>query len=263
MRLNMGHDNMSKLSTLLQACANVAQIIGKNQYYKNTDFNRAFKIAYNYYMGVKKVELLKQGNLKLEKNVLIFDLPSIITCKCACADCYSIKAERIYKNTRIMRLYHLLLIECALYDNNFKAELLKDFKRQIEKSAKKQLDMQIVRWHGSGDFYKKEYLQLFLELTQACINIKNCKFYTYTKQLTNGEIDFINNTYNNLNIVKSMIAGRFINYGNEEYLKKVIDYLKEHGMPYYICDYGAENAHTCMGSCKICLYCSNVLFHKH
>lgn len=259
----LNYENMHELHAFTQSCQAVIKLMTKNHYYKPTDFNKAVTIAYNYIFLNKKVNLLKCGNLKLEKNVLIFDLPTIMTCKYACSKCYAVKSERIYANTRIMRLYHLILIEYATRSNAFKHELLQDFYKQIEASAKEERDLQVIRWHGAGDFYSKKYLQLFLQLCNMLLKLKNVRVYTYTKQLDNNIIDNINNKYVNLNVVKSLIGGRFINYGNSEYLQHVIQYCKNNNMPYYICNYGETHADTCMGTCKRCLYCPHVLFHQH
>ena len=235
-----------------------------NEYYKHDEIEHAWVLACQFYNKEYKPILLKSGNLKLRKNVLIWDMPEIVTCKNnkACPGCYALKASRIYKNTRVMRAYHMAIIMQALHDTK-KLEYFKNY-IQLELNKHAMLyNMPVVRLHSAGDFYTEKYLQLWLDIINKN---KKIKFYSYSKILNNSTIDYINDTHDNFNIVKSIIKinnNNYINYGNNEYLQHVTTQLDEHGMAYYTCDYGTSNASTCMGSCKKCLNCPCVLFHKH
>lgn len=256
--------NMDLCHALLQACVNVSELMQKNQYYKHEDLKKALKIACGIVYGNEdNVKLLKIGNHKLHNNTMIFDLPEVITCKYNCPNCYAIKSARIYENTRVMRLYHLLLIDACRHNDDIKNLIIGMMYNQIKDFASKSMGMVFVRLHSSGDIYCNEYLQLILTLVKQCENIKNVKFYTYTKQLDNNKIDDINTTYNNFNIVKSIMHGdngkNYINYGDIEYLKE----LKKHVKDVYICSYGTKNQATCMGNCTKCVSCPHVAFIQH
>lgn len=232
----------------------------KNIYYTVEDLKDAYLKASQFYKKSFKPTLLKQGNLKLENNVLIWDLPTIVTCKNACQNCYAIKPERIYKNTRIMRAYHLAIVLMAM-DNKRKYKFLLKYLQNEIKEHVKSYKMPVVRIHSAGDFFSKKYLQFWL---QVILNNKACNFYTYSKILSNDEIDIINKIMSNFNIVKSLINGKFINFGNDDYLQKIKNILEKDKQNYYICKYGTKEDHeTCMGTCTKCLKCSNVLFYQH
>lgn len=260
-----------KKDLLKIACNNIYDNFKKNEYYKFSDLQEAIKkaieiIQFNS-IDNKLMVYFRHGNLKLGQNVLIWSLPSSMACGCNCAKCYAKKAERIYKNTRVMRLYKMILIEYALLDDNFKKELQKRFINELEYKTQNKSMQWVLRVHESGDFYKNEYLKFWLEIIKKVENIENLKIYTYTKILNNHEIDLINNTYKNFNIVKSFIEldnKKYINFGNDDYLQNLSSKLKEAKKDFYICDYGTKTSHAiCMGNCTKCLNCSHVLFHQH
>ena len=97
----MSTKNMELCHAMMLACVNVSKLLVKNQYYTHDDMQHAMTLACDVLYKNKNINLLKIGNHKLHNNTMIFDMPSIITCKYACPSCYALKAERIYKNTRI------------------------------------------------------------------------------------------------------------------------------------------------------------------
>lgn len=257
--------NMELCHALIKACVNVSSnLLAKNEYYTHEDLQHAMKQACNFIYGnVNNVKLLKIGNHKLHKNTMIFDLPSIMTCKGACKSCYALKSERIYKNTRVMRLYHLILIDACRYNKDIYKLVINQLYNEILEFSNKNMGMVFVRLHSSGDIYCNEYLQLILNLVNKCLKLKNVKFYTYTKQLDNKTIDDINNKYYNFNIVKSILedkhGNKYINYGTIEYLKK----LKNNIDDLFICSYGTDKQATCMGNCHACTCHAHVAFIQH
>lgn len=241
----------------------INEYIRKNPYYTSKDVKLACNIAKIIIRNVnnKKYNFFRYENHKV-KNTLLFDLPSIITCKYACKNCYALKSERIYKNTRIMRLYHYIIMVYIQHDkkayNNITTYII-NYLNNLSFNNKI-----IIRLHASGDFFNKEYLNTWLYIAKNC---NNCMFYTYTKQLNNDEINNINNNYHNFNIVKSLITienKTYINYGNNEYIEYLKSLLDKHGMKYYVCDYSNKHEHkTCMGNCHACIYNDIVLFYVH
>ena len=232
----------------------------KNTYYQDDEIIKAKELATKFYKREYNPKLFRNGNKKLEKNVLIWDLPAIITCKGQCKGCYALKAERLYKNTRIMRAFHYEIIKQAL-QNISKRTYLTNY-MMIELQAHQLIyKLPVVRLHASGDLFNNEYLKFWLHIIKYNPDIN---FYTYTKMYNNDEIDRLNKKYKNFNIVKSIIEDKFINFGDAEYLKKVTTELTKQKLQYHVCDYGTKDSKAhCMGNCTACLHCSNILFHKH
>lgn len=251
----------------------IKQMTKKNQYYTDDDLQVAYKKAMYIYNNIHsynvnglffKNKLLRNGNHKLSNNVLQWDLPAVISCKYQCAHCYALKSERIYKNTRIMRLRNLFLIELAINDAKFCKELLLYLKKEcIWYNQHRKCN--VLRLHSAGDIYSGGYLDFILKWVNNINDIYS--IYTYTKQLDNKTIDNINNTYNNFNIVKSFISiddKKYINFGDKEYIQSLSQKLTNKGITYHVCDYGNKSHQsTCMGNCKACLHCDTVLFNQH
>lgn len=238
--------------------------MAKNQYYKNEELQKAWILACQFYNKEYKPMFFKIGNLKLQKNVVIFDLPSIATCKGACKACYALKAERLYKNTRIMRAFHYACFLLA-FESQAKRKFLYNYINDELFFHDNFIKNLVVRLHSSGDFFSKKYLNFWLKIIK---NNNKIKFYTYSKQLDNIKIDDINNKYNNFNIIKSIINinnNNYINFGNKEYLLTIKKELKKAKKDFFVCDYGTKktNKKTCMGTCKKCLSCPHVLFYQH
>lgn len=246
-------------------------LLYKNKYYTESDLNQAETVAIELSTAIingKKLNkpLLKRGNHKLEKNIIIWDLPSGMTCACNCAGCYAVKSERYRGAVRVMRLYHLIMLKYAEYNENFKISLLQYMSEELQKHydycIKKNLTP-ICRIHSSGDIYNGWYKTFLLDLA---INNPKIKFYTYTKQLGENTIDVINSNYNNFNIVKSLIdinGKKFINYGDIQYINKVANELKKANKPVTVCAYGMDNSIICGRNCTACTECPYVLFKKH
>lgn len=231
----------------------------KNHIYKEEDLKQAwekFLIDVETIASGKNIKLLTSGNLKISNKIGIYDMPEIITCKYACKSCYACKSSRIYKNTRIYRMKHLLFILLAIYNNNFRKLFISNMVENCEK-------YEIIRLHGSGDFFSLQYLNIMLQVIKLC---KHVKFYTYTKILENKKIDYINKNYENFNIIKSVINinnQNFINFGEHDYINKLAEKLEENKKQYFICNYQNMEKHTCMETCHACLNCPHVLFYKH
>lgn len=255
--------------------AKIQKMIERNPLYTNDDLQSSFEKAMYIYNNIHvynvnswffKNKLLRNGNHKLGSNVLQWDLPAVMTCKYACKSCYALKPERIYKNTRVMRLRNLILIELALNDVKFYENLLQYLTKECTwyhycKGCN------ILRLHSSGDIYSSSYLDFILKWVDNINDIYS--IYTYTKQLDDITIDCINSNraFNNFNIVKSFISiddKKYINFGDKEYIKNLSQKLDNKGITYHVCDYGNKiHQSTCMGNCKACLHCDTVLFNQH
>lgn len=127
------------------------------------------------------------GNSKLSKNILIWNLPRLLTCPGAgaCKDwCYEIKIERRYRVTQPYRQRNL----CTSKDPKF-ARMVVDYLRE-----KKQ---PYVRIHESGDLYNQKYLNRWKEIARLT---PNKQFYCFTKSM---HLDLWTNLPPNLQIIQS------------------------------------------------------------
>lgn len=233
----------------------------KNEYYSQhkEDIKKAELLADNFYLGKYSPKMFSNGNLKLGSNVAIWNLPTRVTCKYNCKDCYAVKAERFRPSVRVQRAFHYIIVQMAIKDI-IKMEYLKNYLINEIKYYSMLYKNFCVRIHESGDFYCKEYLNMWLDIISRCDGIS---FYTYTKQLEPAEIDTINNNYNNLNIIKSIIDDKFLNYGDDEYINTVEKYLQAGKQEYCKCHWDNKQSGYCMTQCNKCLYCDKVLFLKH
>lgn len=262
------------------ACQFVYEKLPKNLYYSETNFKNAIKKAKDILQNKKKYKPFASGNAKLEKNILIFDLPSVMTCACNCVKCYAKKAERLFQNTKEKRLYNFILMEYAMINKNFYNKLMNIWKAHAEVHANDYKNP-IIRIHASGDFYSENYKIFILEFTKNVEFLEDLKIYTYSKQISNSEIDFINKNYKNFNIIKSMIninGVYYVNYGNIDYLIKLSLILIKNKIKFRICDYKMTlddkkkiKSHGILrritkgkcGKCVVCTCFSIVLFKEH
>jgi hypothetical protein len=174
---------MKKLENFKNSVQLCCSLMKKNKYYKNSDLKEVILQVYNIYMKNKdlhEISLLRNGNLKLSKNIIIWNMPSIITCACACKGCYALKAERMYKQTRIMRLRNLLLILLCQHDYKFKKRL-QDRIIELLRVHALLYKNPILRIHESGDFFTSFYIKFWEEiLKQVKINAYNIRICYFT-----------------------------------------------------------------------------------
>ena len=237
----------------------------KNKYYKKSDIMACLKILKNKQKFINR-KFLKNNNKKLSINVFSFDIPAGITCNGICKNCYAIKNERMMPTVRISRLLNYIVVLYALLDNNFNKFFIKKIQLELN-NIKIIYNSPVIRLHTSGDMFDIDYLNLWIKIINKN---KKIKFYTYTKMAwLLPQVDNINEKFKNFNIIKSIINidnNNYINYGDTNYINKIVNKCKEKGMDYHVCDYNKNNIrheHTCMGNCKACLHCSNILFYKH
>ena len=121
-----------------------------------------------------KIKLLSVGaNMKLSKNVAVFNLPQGKTCPGAtelCRKiCYAAKAERMYPQAAAMRARNLRETKEA----SFVVEMIEELDYLI-----RQRNLKYVRVHESGDFYNQTYLDKWIEIAREEPEIT---FLAYTK----------------------------------------------------------------------------------
>jgi hypothetical protein len=109
-----------------------------------------------------------KGNHKLSKDILIWNLPRLITCPGAgeCKDwCYEKKIERMYLGAVASRM------------RNYKFSQQKGWWIKVIKYLEGRPE-HYVRIHESGDFYSRRYFQDWLDIITLS---RGNTFYAYTK----------------------------------------------------------------------------------
>ena len=210
-------------------------------YYKPSSTRKTYLNEYNTYINNKR---LSNGNSKLV-NILVFDIPAVKTClnssTCA-ASCYAVKAQNMYPNTKIMRDTNLWLF------HNKENVLFDMLSTQIKNSK-----TNVVRIHGSGDFFNQKYIDFWNRIIML-YPLK--KFYAYTK--VEKILDFsIIERNTNFNLISSFINGE-LNYGTHDYVENL---SKEYGS--FICPASASTNIKCGRECNYCVTKSNVVFPIH
>lgn len=182
---------------------------------------------------------IKKGNMKLNKKVGIFDLPTSV-CKTKCPSCYAKKAELRFKSTLEARNHNLELTKN-------KEEFVNTINKEIKQSK-----IEKFRIHSSGDMYDQQYLDTWTDIIEQN---PSTKFYTYTKM--KEKLDFTKIAkLDNVNVINS-ITPIGLNYGDKEHCSK----LKEIGYKLCPCEKGKHV--DCMNECTDCLNNDKVCFLKH
>ncbi len=188
---------------------------------------------------------LKSGNSKLDKGVLIFDLPAVKTCPNSsdCKDrCYGFKGEW-RPCVRQWRQENWVLAKSGRLWPLLRAQLARTGKR-------------IVRIHSSGDWYSQDYLDNWVGIAREFPNIR---FYVYTKTITHcperGRRDFTD-VPDNMNVIDSYIDGK-VNFGSPSYVKA----MARHGA--FVCPVTDYSTAQCMKDCDYCLEGNRPVFYEH
>lgn len=116
--------------------------------------------------------------------------------------------------------------------------------------------IKLCRIHASGDFYGDVYVAAWKQIIAAC---PDCTFWTYTK---NRAAESAFDGLDNVNIVKSVIPGKGVNYGHCDYILACYEFLKAAGKQVYICRCGIDKNQHCV-NCKGCSKNEYVLFIEH
>lgn len=136
---------------------------------------------------ISRFALIGTGNKKLlpDNNVkyMIFNLPARMTCpyktEMCSKSCYAIKAETAYPETLPARMRNFRLSQSELFVPYMVKAIHAIAKRPAYKAAKNVF----FRIHESGDFYNKKYTEAWIEIMNACKDIKNLQFIAYTKSV--------------------------------------------------------------------------------
>lgn len=219
---------------------------------KQIDYSKKSTIRKHYIksLGLYVADMLTNGNDKLDKKILIFDIPAVSTCKnCKTCkkDCYALKSQLQYPATYNKRVLNYWIAKNDL--NLFK----KMITEQLRKSKEK-----IIRIHTSGDFFNQNYINTWINMA---VDFPEKQFYCYTK--TDKLFNFP--SLKNFNIVKSILQDNTKNFGTMEEIKEKRTMLKKAGIKSKICTYGIERNKKvhCGVNCFHCMKNEIVLFKIH
>jgi hypothetical protein len=212
----------------------------------------AQRYLYNSALGMYFSLPLSLGNLKLAKNVAIFDLLAGFTCRdgISCASkCYAVKAQQSRYAVWNKRLIYTYL---AQHEQEFLAEI-------ITTQLKMMVRIPYVRIHSSGDFFSSDYVRMWETIAK---HFPDKKFYFYTKMLDFGNIGNSLkslSSLSNVNMVNSILPDKGLNFGLEEYIQEKSE---EFNIP--ICPYKRTAlTYKCGENCTLCMYEPYVLFKQH
>jgi len=210
------------------------------------NYNEASSVRKLEYQGIYiSPKRLVNGNSKLH-NILIFDLPAVkscLNCKDCAKNCYAMKAQRQYTDTRIFRDTNFALVN---NDSDMLTELIVN---QLSKTK-----VTTLRIHSSGDFHTQEYIEFWNNIIKQFPKIK---FYAYTK--VDSILDFTEINKNaNFNLISSFIEGK-INFGSVEYCNELSE---KHNT--FICPVTSHKSDIrCGKECTYCVTQNNVCFVQH
>lgn len=195
---------------------------------------------------------MTKGNMKIKGSVLTYSMPPISTCpnhsRCA-KTCFALKAMRAYPSARHawevnekLAREQLHLLEVLLV-------------AQIEEAlgTKKAKEHGLyVRIHVSGDFFSQDYLNMWVRVASRFPEVR---FWAYTKVA--HLLDF-SQVPENLNVINSFIEGKFLNYGVEDYVNRLVERFGA-----FKCPATGGRGVKCIEDCKYCLYGKKPVFVIH
>jgi len=174
------------------------------------------------------------------------------TCADLCTGCYGTKGNYRFSNT--INNIGVRNVIAREYMNFCELAIMAQIKAD---------NIKTVRIHATGDFFSRDYLEMWKRIIKAN---PATVFWTYTKE-TAAETAF--DELENANIVKSNVPmiesgseTNGYNYGHCDYIMALYDFLKSMGKSVYICRCGIDKNQHCT-NCTACAKCENVLFIEH
>lgn len=140
-----------------------------------------------------------------------------------------------------------------------KTELAREYPDFLKAAIMAQIKadkIKFVRIHVTGDFFSRDYLNMWRDIIRAN---PSTTFWTYTKE-TAAETAF--DDLPNANIVKSNVADIGYNFGHVDYIIDIYNFLRDMGKTVYICRCGIDKNQHC-ANCTACAKCEHVLFIEH
>ena len=187
---------------------------------------------------------LPNGNHKLPRSTVSFNLPPVLTCPGSTKECrkhcYAKKAWVQYPNVR------------KAWKDNFEESKKDTFVSEMIKILGRKRKTTTVRIHTSGDFYSQEYFDKWVKIAEA---FPDLVFYAYTKVVT---LD-VDRRPSNFIVLLSDDHLIFKNYHFK--FNGVATVTKRGNTP-------DPEAFVCPGDCRSCNYCYSggkkyVTFEEH
>ena len=119
---------------------------------------------------ISERKILKAGNRKLDKSVLIFNLPDAYTCPGASLGCLQFCYAKPSKSNNPKST---ALARYARYLITLRADFAEIMFNELKKKKKS-----VIRIHESGDFYSLTYFRKWIEVAKR---LPEKTFYAYTK----------------------------------------------------------------------------------
>lgn len=116
--------------------------------------------------------------------------------------------------------------------------------------------LSLIRVHISGDFFSTEYIQMWIEIEEACLDTR---FWAYTK---NEEAEISFDALERFNIIRSLIPSVGMNYGKCAHIIEAYEKLTAMGIKTHICRCAIDKEQHC-DNCKACSELMYVLFLLH
>jgi len=119
---------------------------------------------------IREKKILKAGNRKLDKSILIFNLPDALTCPGASLGCLQFCYAKPSKSNNPKST---ALARYARYLITLRADFAEIMFNELKRKKKS-----VIRIHESGDFYSLTYFRKWIEVAKR---LPNKTFYAYTK----------------------------------------------------------------------------------
>jgi len=194
---------------------------------------------------MQKLEM-SQGNKKIGKNTLIFNISSATDCVnrkngvCTIKNCYALKAEKLYPQVLPYRKRQAKYFkETNFTDIIFAIKYILSHKRK---------PIKYIRINEAGDFSKQKEIDKLYAIAK---HLKDITFYLYTKSFQ--YLDFDKNKPKNVKITYSY--NNYFEYMQYKkvkqkafiYINKIMD-IKE-------IQKSIKGSVICKGNCRYCNYC--------
>jgi len=173
------------------------------------------------------MKLIQQGNSKLGKDMMMFNLPATENvCGRVCDSCYAINEQNRFTNVLKAR------------DARYKASLQPTFTSTVKAELKHlRKPPKYFRIHASGEFYDQAYINKWASIVKSFPDVI---FYAYTKRL--GEFDF-----SSLTALPNFVLINSLHFGAKNYGKK-----NEVPLGAFVCPDGTNQNVQCGKDCKYC-----------
>ena len=199
--------------------------------------------------------IMRPGNSKIDKGVLTFNIPPVITsknCSGCMYDCYAVKA---LMRPNVRKAWARNYILARDYTSIFREMIIQEIDRYVSK-ANIGGQRLVVRIHSSGDMFNQDYLDMWEYVAKRFPQVQ---FYTYSK--VKAILDFSRvDARGNFNVIDSLIDGR-VNFGSMDYCLEMVKKYNAFLCPCYQDKDGFKV--KCGRDCTYCINGNRPVFLVH